>query len=140
MCTWEECTVCWFWCHLASMFPYGFSVWMICPWWKCDIRGPTNNCVTVYFSFMFVSICLMYQGVLMWDVYIFMIAIFLNWILVHYVVSYFVSYNCLCLNVYFFWHEYCYASFFMISICMKYLLPFPYLQVVSVLRSEVGLL
>ena len=57
----------------------------------------------------------------------------------HYVVSFFVFYNFLCFKVCSFWYEYCYSSFFFISIYMEYLLPTPYFQPVSVPASEVRL-
>ena len=66
-------------------------------------------------------------------IYIYNFYIFLlDWTLDHYVVSLFVSFNSLCFKVYFVWCEYCYCSFPLISICVKYLVPSPYFQSVSV--------
>ena len=41
---------------------------------------------------------------------------------------------------FFVWHEYCYSSFLLISIGIKYLFPSPHFQSACIPRSEVGFL
>ena len=48
-------------------------------------------------------------------------------------------FNILHFKVYFVWCEYCYSSFLLIPVCMKYFLPSSHFQFVCVPRSEVGL-
>ena len=45
----------------------------------------------------------------------------LNWPIYHYVMPFFVSYCNICFKLYFVWYKYSYPSFFLVSICTKYL-------------------
>ena len=46
---------------------------------------------------------------------------FLDWSLDYSVMSFFISCYSLCFKIYFVWYKYCYSSFLLVSICMKYL-------------------
>ena len=62
-------------------------------------RGSCVGCINIYKGYVLLLNCSLY----------------------HYVVSFSVSYYSLCLKVYFVRYKYCYPSFLLIAICMKYL-------------------
>ena len=72
--------------------------------------------------------------------YMFIIVIFLDLSIDHYVVLSFVSFHSLCIKVYFICYEYCYSCFLLVSICVEYLFPVLHFQFVCVPCFEVGLL
>ena len=108
-------------CFLTS-FLSGWSV----HWWKWGIKAPHYYCIAVdssLYVFQYLPYILRWSYIgciYIYNCYIF----FLDWTFDNYVKSFFVSYNTLCFKVYFVWYEYCYSSFLMISICVKYLLQY----------------
>ena len=115
-------------CFLDN-FLFGWSIHR-CEW---GIKVSHYYCFTVDFSFCtcyhlpYVLRCSCVGCIYIHNCYI----IFLAW-------SFFVSFHSLYFKVYFFWREYCYSWFLLVSICMKYL--FPALQSLCVSWFEVGLL
>ena len=72
--------------------------------------------------------------------YMFIIVIFLDLSIDHYVVLSFVSFHSLCFKVCFIWYEYCYSCFLLVSICMEYLSPITDLPLLMIKFNSVQLL
>ena len=66
---------------LRSTFPYSFSVWMICPLMKMGCYSHYYYCVSIDFSLMAFSICLLNCHAPMVDTYIFTAVISSSWII-----------------------------------------------------------
>ena len=117
-------------------FLINFLFWWSVHWCEWGSKVSYSYCVTVNFSFMFVSVlcievhlCCVHRS---YNYYVFL----LDWSLDHYVVFFLISCN-LNFKVYFVWCEDCYSCLLLLHMCMEYIFPSSHFQSVCVLRSEV---
>ena len=64
----------------------------------------------------------------------------MNWPLYQYIVTFFVSSDWFCLKVYYMWYNCYYSCSLLVTICMEYLFPSLYFQLVRILKVKVNLL
>ena len=128
--------------HLRLVFPYSFSVLMICPlvwvgYWSLQLLLHYCQflllCLLVFVLHIEVLLCWVHRY---YNCYVFL----LDWPLDHYVVSFLISCNLLYFKVHFVWCEDCYSSFLLLPICTEYVFLFSHFQSICVLRSKVGIL
>ena len=104
------------------------------------LKSPTITVLLLICPVMAVGICLLYWGAPMVDVYIFTIVISSYWV-DPVIIMYCLSLPLVTVfKVCFVWYKYCYPSFLIVSICLKYLFPSPHFQSVCVFSTEVSLL
>ena len=126
--------------HLRFLFPYWFSVLLICP---LDVSGLVKF-LQLLCCYQFLILCLLVfalgiEVLLCWvHGYFQLLCLFLGLSFDHYVVSLLISCNILYFRIYFVWNKNCHSSFLLIFICMEYLFLSFNFQSVHVFRPEVG--